>query len=296
MANLKEIRNRIKGVKSTQKITKAMKMVATAKLKKIRDNLISLREYTQEIEYLISTTLYELPEEERTVIVSHPLLSQNSMFLSTHLIIFNTSNKGLCGGINNYNIKYLKQRMTSLISRGHKVIIYAIGKKGFDYCASHFPEYLFNKEPIILEEKDGKRTEKIKEEITEMIEKKHVSSSSIIYTQFVSTATQVTKEIPLTPIHSLKQAKSEADYEFDVPRLELLQDLIPEFMLCKILSTIFENSTSEQSARMIAMENATSNAGRAVKSLNLVYNRVRQANITREISEIVAGAESCKQG
>lgn len=296
MANLKETRGRIKSIKSTQKITKAMKMVATAKLKKVRDLLASLREYTTEIDHLISTTLTEISEDDAKIVSSHPLLRKASNHESTHLIVFNTSNRGLCGGINNYNIKYLKQRVEMLTARGRKIAIYAIGKKGFDYCSSHYPEYLLNKAPIVVDEKIRKEVEEIKLEISNAITDGKIATSSIIYTQFVSTTSQSTKEIPLTPIHASKNTeKVVVDYNFDTPKLELIARLIPEFMLCKILSTIFENITSEQSARMIAMENASNNAAKAVQNLTLIYNRIRQSNITREISEIVSGVESFKQ-
>lgn len=292
MANLKETRNRIRSIKSTQKITKAMKMVATAKLKKIRDSLVSLREYESEIEYLISTTLSRISTEEVKIIESHPLVAEGKT--PSHLIIFNTSNKGLCGGINNYNIKHLKVRILELEAKKYNIIIYTIGKKGFDYCLSHFNKYLFNKNSIILDEKNGKQIEAIKDDITNIIVNSKVSSSSIIFTKFVGTTIQNTVELPLTPIKNLRNYNSRIDYEFDVKPVDLALLLIPEFMLCKILLATFENITSEQSARMVAMENASNNAGKAVKNLTLVYNRIRQANITKEISEIVAGAESCK--
>jgi len=298
MPNLKETRNRIKGVKSTQKITKAMKMVATAKLKKIRDSLIALREYTHEIELLISASLSNLSEAERKEIMSHPLIAKLNSADSPHLIIFNTSNKGLCGGINNQNIKYLKNRISELQNRKHKILIYCVGKKGFDYCNSHYKEYLVNKAPVMLDEKNSFNTENIKNEIANTITEHGVSASSVMFAQFVSTTTQKTTEIHLTPIHASKihgQNKFPTEYIFDSSKIELIKNLIPEFMFCKILSSVLENATSEQSARMIAMENANNAAGKLIKNLTLIYNRIRQSNITREISEIVSGVESLKQ-
>ena len=297
MANLKETRIRIKGIKSTQKITKAMKMVATAKLKKIRESLVVLKEYTAEIEFLISKTLKSLSDEEVKSISTHPLVRRNTEGNAPHLIIFNTSNKGLCGAINSYNIKHLKAKVASLEARGHKILIYSIGKKGFDYCQNHYPEYLYNKSPIILEEKQGFVLDAIKDEVVGLITASNASSSSIIFSQFINTATQKTTEVSLTPIHSIKTSgeQHESEYLFDAPKMEIMLKLIPEFMLCKILLSVLENATSEQSARMIAMENASNNAGKAIKNLTLIYNRIRQANITREISEIVAGVESLKQ-
>jgi F-type H+-transporting ATPase subunit gamma len=296
MANLKETRNRIKSIKSTQKITKAMKMVATAKLKKIRDLLISLKDYTEEIEYLISNTISRLTEDEAKVFARNPLTTHKLKGEEFNLIILNTSNKGLCGSINNYNIKALKAKVEEITSRRNKLIIYAIGKKGFDYCEAHYPELLYNKSPVILEEKTGFQLEKVKDEITNIITTKGISSSSIIFTKFISTTTQKTENVLLTPIHSSKNTyQNGLDYEFDGSKVEILSKLLPEFMLCKILLSVFENATSEQSARMVAMDNASTNAGKAIKNLTLIYNRIRQANITREISEIVAGVESLKQ-
>jgi F-type H+-transporting ATPase subunit gamma len=300
MANLKEIRGRIRSIKSTQKITKAMKMVATAKLKKTRDSLLSLRDYTHEIEYLITAALIRLKDEDLNEFNLFPLIAKSESENRSHLIILNTTNKGLCGGINNYNFKHLKHRVAELEGRNHRVIIYAIGKKGFDYCINHFPSLLWNKSPIILNETSEDRADKVKNEIASIIEKNKVATSSIIYTKFVNTASQTTKEVSLTPIRTYSTKRKamdnhQIDYLFDVSYLEMIKRLIPEFMLCEILSAMFENSTSEHAARMIAMENATNNAGKAIKNLTLTYNRIRQANITREISEIVSGVESLKQ-
>lgn len=272
-----------------------MKMVATAKLKKIRDSLTSLKEYTQEIELLISRTLAQISTEEMKDISSLHLVKASHS--GVNLIILNTSNKGLCGGINNYNIKALKARVEELERRKHEVIIYCIGKKGFDYCQNHYPHYLFNKTPVILEEKNGFALDSVKEEITGIMAERGVSSSSVIFSKFINTTSQKTTEDHLTPIHSHKidnTQKSLDEYEFDASKVEIANMLIPEFLLCKILHAVFENSTSEQSTRMIAMDNATNNAAKAVKNLNLIYNRIRQANITREISEIVSGVESLK--
>jgi F-type H+-transporting ATPase subunit gamma len=294
MANLKETRGRIKSIKSTQKITKAMKMVATAKLKKIRDSLTTLKEYTSEIEHTIASTISCLTDKDMKAFQSNPLIVKKEKGHEVNLIILNTSNKGLCGGINNYNLKALKTNVENLEKReGHKIIIYTIGKKGFDYCLSHFPKYLHNKTPVILEEKNGFKLDEIKNEIMQIIIQNEVSSSSIIFSKFISTTTQKTEEVMLTPIKSSNFIKHEnLEYNFDSQRKDVLIHLLQEYMLCKILLSVFENATSEQSARMIAMENATTNACKAIKNLTLIYNRIRQANITREISEIVAGAAS----
>ena len=297
MANLKETRGRIKSIKSTEKITKAMKMVATAKLKKIRDSLECLKEYKQEIGFLISNTISRLSEDEIKKFQNNPLVLKNQKSGSmTNLIILNTSNKGLCGGINNYNIKALNARVEECKKRGHEVIIYCIGKKGFDYCLNHHSGHLYNKSPIVIDEKTNFGLDGVKNEVMQIILDNNIYSSSIIFSNFVNTTTQKTTEAPLTPIHLMKKEVSESEkYHFDVKTGEILTKLLPEFMLCNILLTVFENATSEQSARMIAMDNASGNAKKAIQGLTLIYNRIRQANITREISEIVAGVESLKQ-
>jgi F-type H+-transporting ATPase subunit gamma len=297
MANLKETRVRIKSIKFTEKITKAMKMVATAKLKKIRDSLDSLKEYKKELNIMISSIISRLSETELKKFHSNPLISNsNSNSNIANLIIFNTSNKGLCGGINNYNIKKLNTKVEELKNRNHNIIIYCIGKKGFDYCSSHYPQYLFNKKPTIIDEKTNFNLDMVKDEIMNIILTNKIYSSSIIFSNFINTNTQKTTEVELTPIHSIKSSKLNSDkYQLDSNAGDILTKLLPEFMLCSILFTVFENATSEQSARMIAMDNATNNAKKAIQSLTLIYNRIRQANITREISEIVAGVESLKQ-
>lgn len=298
MANLKETRVRIKSIKSTEKITKAMKMVATAKLKKIRDSLDSLKEYKKELNIMISSIISRLSETEIKKFHSNPLILNNNNNNNNivNLIILNTSNKGLCGGINNYNIKKLNTKVAELKNRNHDIIIYCIGKKGFDYCSSHYPKYLFNKKPIIIDEKTNFNLDTVKDEIMNIILTNKIYSSSIIFSNFVNTNTQTATEVALTPIHSIKSGISNAEkYQLDSNAGEILTKLLPEFMLCAILFTVFENATSEQSARMIAMDNATNNAKKAIQSLTLIYNRIRQANITREISEIVAGVESLKQ-
>lgn len=296
MPNLKEIRGRIKGIKSTQKITKAMKMVATAKLKKMRDALLALKDYTLELENIISNTVCHLAENEIESLRSNPFVAKNPA-TNPHLIIFNTSNKGLCGGINNYNIKKLKESIANLEAKNRAIIIYTIGKKGYDYCKAHFEKYLHNQSPVMIEFKNAINIDFITKELTALIQEKAISSSEVVFTEFVNTTTQNTNSFILTPLHGIKKESKQAfgKYEFNDDKIEILKRLIPEFVSTKILTSIFENATSEQAARMVAMENATNNTTKAIKTLTLVYNRIRQAGITREISEIVSGVESVKQ-
>ena len=296
MPNLKEIRGRIRGIKSTQKITKAMKMVATAKLKRMRDALLALKDYSNELEIIISNLLFGLSEEEVERLHANPFMRKNPPS-NPHLIIFNTSNKGLCGGINNYNIKKLKEEVLSLEAKGRSILIYTIGKKGYDYCKTAFPQYLHNTAPVMIEFRDGMNIDFITKEIADLVSEKGIANSEVIFTEFVNTAMQTTNSFILTPLHGIKKDSKHGfnKYELNDDKFEILTRLIPEFVSTKILMSIFENATSEQAARMIAMENASNNTTKAIKTLTLLYNRIRQAAITREISEIVSGVESLKQ-
>ncbi len=298
MSNLKTLKTRIKSVKSTQKMTKAMKMVAASKLRKAKVAVETSRPYADKIAELLfnlASNISSQTQNDRRFAMLNDCNKHKTN--KTHLIVILSSDRGLCGGLNTSTVKYAKNYINSLLKTGNKVKIFAVGKKAYDQLKSSFHD-------LVIETKFGIFKDDIKYEtaleianqLIELFEKENFDICDTIYSKFKSAIAQDVIKKQLIPI-DIKNTKGNetlitSPVNYEENKEKLLHDLLPKNLAMQIYNELLENSASEQGARMAAMESATNNAGQMIKDLTLVYNRTRQANITRELIDIVSGANA----
>lgn len=292
MANLKHLKNRINSVKSTQKITKAMKMVAASRLRRAQVRAQQAQPYSERIERVVgslASTVKEMPNA--------PQLLVGNGKEDTHLIVLITSDRGLCGGFNSSIVRAVKKRVSVLLRDGKKVKLLCVGSKGYIQMKHGYWEYIAGKvEGLSKKEVQYADAENVVGRITEMFEAGEFDVCSVVYNTFKSAISQVVTMQQLIPLEikeaESQTAKSTAVYEYEPDETEILQDLLPKNLAVQVYHALLESAASEQGARMTAMDNATRNAGKMIKDLTLVYNRTRQAAITKELIEIISGAEA----
>ena len=290
MASLDDLKKRITSVKSTQKITKAMKMVAAAKLKRAQDSAEKGRPYSEKMNNIILNLSSGISDKETA-----PKLLSGSGKEQVHLCVVLTSDRGLCGGFNSNIIKKAKSYFAKLNKEGKELKIITVGSKGNDQLKRVYGNKIIEN----ISFKNSKNTnyfdaEKVGKIIIEKFQKEEFDICTIFYNQFKNVITQIPQAqqiIPLTT-KSDDQNNSEDNYEFEPDEDEILSNLLPKNISTQIFKAMLENSASEQGARMSAMDNATRNAGEMVDKLTIEYNRSRQAAITKELIEIISGAES----
>ena len=291
MASLDDLKKRIQSVKSTQKITKAMKMVAAAKLRKAQENAEKGRPYSEKMNNIILNLSNGISDKENA-----PKLLTGSGDEKVHLCIVLTSDRGLCGGFNSNIIRKAKSYFQKILNEGKNLKIITVGSKGYDQLKRTFNESIVDK----ITFKESKNTnyidaEKVGKIIIERFEKKEFDVCTIFYNQFKNVITQIPQEqqiIPLKASEEKKESEKGNIYEFEPEEDEILSNLLPKNISTQIFKAMLENSASEQGSRMTAMDNATRNAGEMVDKLTIQYNRSRQAAITKELIEIISGAES----
>ncbi|MFN5351860.1 MAG: F0F1 ATP synthase subunit gamma [Alphaproteobacteria bacterium] len=307
MPSLKSLKIRIASVKSTQKITKAMKMVAAAKLKKARDRAEKSRAYANKTKEVIFHLLENADKTDVKPLLSGRLNELGEVISNKHLLIVAAGDRGLCGMFNSSIVKAAKSEVKKYEALGKTVRIITIGKKAneslkhyfgtqaSDYIIEHFD---LSKEKTVSFDSASK----ISLKAIELFETQTIDTCSIIFNRFISTISQKTTIKGLIPLEvdSPIAESSEKDdilelksiYEYEPSQDKILADLLPRNLAIQIFSALLENAASEQGARMSAMDNATRNAGEMIQKLSLVYNRTRQANITKELIEIISGAEA----
>ena len=291
MASLKEMRNRIGSVKSTQKITKALNMVAAAKLKRAQDQAESARPYAQKMASVIANLAAGVSGDDA------PKLLAGTGAEQKHLIVVATGDKGLAGGFNSNVIRAARERINTLLKGGKDVRIIAVGKKSRDGLARLYGDKLVH----TFEMSDHKviglpAAEPIADMIAEEFEAGRADVVTLFYSRFQSVISQVPTPKKLIPAEVAEDAPpvnlNGAVYEYEPSEEEILETLLPRNITTQILAALYENQASFFGAQMGAMDNATRNAGDLINSLTLQYNRKRQAQITTELIEIIAGAEA----
>ena len=289
MANLKDLKTRINSVKSTQKITSAMKMVAAAKLRRAQEVAEAGRPYSSRMQQVISGLAANANKSNA------PELLVGREDVKTHLLIVVSADKGLCGGFNGSIARQTRQEINRLENEGKSVLVYMVGKK----AADNLGREILNKTFERIENLQGSNVEynKVKgvaEKILLGFADNQFDQVSIIYNQFVNAITQNVVVVPLVPANVVGEQENESlvVYDYEPEQNELLELLLPRNITTQIFSALLESSAAELAARMTAMDNATRNAGDMIDSLTLVYNRTRQANITKELIEIISGAEA----
>lgn len=292
MASLKDLRDRIGSVKNTRKITSAMKMVAAAKLRRAQDQAEASRPYAERMERMLS----DLASRSSSDL---PLIAGTGK-TDTHMIILGTADRGLCGGFNANLVKEARKMIGELQSAGKQVKIYCIGKKGAQALNREYGDLIVKRvedldKPALSYSKAGA----IADDILTMFDDGAFDAATLIYAQFQSAIAQIVTRQQLVPFAvDAEDGAAESDenddsaYDFEPSEEGILAELLPRNVGVQVFKALLENAASEQGARMTAMDNATRNAGDMIDKLTLLYNRSRQAAITKELIEIVSGAEA----
>ena len=290
MPSLDDLRKRIKSVKSTQKITKAMKMVAAAKLRKAQENAEKGRPYSEKMNNIILNLSNSISDKENA-----PKLLVGTGDKKNYLCVVLTADRGLCGGFNTNIVKKAKSFFDKIIAEGKSLKIINVGSKGYDQLKRVYGNQIIEK----ISFKDSKvanylDAEIVGKKIIELFQKNEFDVCTIFYNQFKNVITQIPQEQQIIPLKSSKVKENSVDdnYEFEPEEDEILSNLLPKNISTQIFKAMLENSASEQGSRMTAMDSATRNAGELVDKLTINYNRSRQAAITKELIEIISGAES----
>ena len=291
MASLKELKDRIESVKSTQKITKAKKMVAAAKLRRAQMAAEAARPYAEQMEKVMGNLASKVTVDENSSKLLAGTGKQN-----THLLVVATSDRGLCGAFNANIVKEAKIKAEALLAEGKKVVFYMVGRKGLPIIKRQYPDQIlkhFDTSDVKTPGFDEAKA--IAEELTALIEDGKFDVAHLFYGKFKSALVQEPTVQQIIPVAlSDEAAASEAggavDYEPDEE--EILAELLPRNLTTQLFGALLENMASEQGASMTAMDNATRNAGELIDNLTIEYNRSRQAAITTELIEIIAGAEA----
>ena len=290
MPSLDDLKKRISSVKSTQKITKAMKMVAASKLRRAQENAEKGRPYSDKMNNIILNLSNSISDKENS-----PKLLAGSGEDKVHLCIVMTSDRGLCGGFNTNIIKKAKSYFQKILDGGKILKIITVGSKGYDQLKRTYKDSIIEK----ISFKESKYAnyfdaDKVGKIIVDKFEKKEFDVCTIFYNQFKNVITQIPQEQQIIPLKASESERnsSEDNYEFEPEEDEILSNLLPKNISTQIFKAMLENSASEQGSRMSAMDSATRNAGEMVEKLTIQYNRSRQAAITKELIEIISGAES----
>ena len=293
MASLKFLRNRISSVKSTQKITKAMKMVAAAKLRKAQQNAENARPYSEKLNSIISNL-----KNSVTDIDSAPKLLVGNHKNETHLCVVLSSDRGLCGGFNTNICRKAKVFFEKILSEKKILKIIVVGSKANDQLKRKYNQYIIDRISL----KDEKvvsfgKAQEITDKILNLFTRNEFDICTLFYNQFKSVISQIPQAQQLVPV-SIEQKSNQqslvnnSEYEYEPEENDILENLLPKNIATQIYAAFLENQASEQGSRMTAMDNATRNAGDLIAKLTINYNRTRQAVITKELIEIISGAES----
>lgn len=291
MPSLKEFRNRIVSVKSTQKITKAMQMVAAAKLKRAQGAAEAARPYAERMASVIANLASSVKGD------GAPLLLRGTGKDEVHLVVVLTSERGLCGGFNTQIVRVAREKVAELLAAGKQVKILTAGKKGRDQLRRVYGSLMADH--IDLSEFrtiDATAASLVADKVVSMFEAGEFDVATLVYSKFKSVISQVPTAQQLIPAVAPAGAKTPdlkgAVYTYEPGEAEILEALLPRYISGQVLSALLENAAGFFGAQMSAMDNATRNAGDLIKKLTLRYNRQRQANITKELIEIISGAEA----
>ena len=288
MPSLKDLRVRIASVKATQKITKAMQMVAAAKLRRAQEAAEMARPFSQRMAAVLANISSAMEGEDA------PRLMSGTGSEDVHLLVVCTAERGLCGGFNTQIARLARDHARDLIASGKTVKILPVGKKGADILRREFAELMLDR----IDFREVKRVgfgeaQRVADRVIGMFNDGEFDVATIFYSEFESVISQVPTAQRVIPAAPEEEAEAlDSIYEYEPGPAEILTDLVPRNIAVQIFRALLENAASEQGARMSAMDNATRNAGELIDRLTLNYNRQRQAQITTELIEIIAGAEA----
>jgi F-type H+-transporting ATPase subunit gamma len=291
MPSLDDLKKRISSVKSTQKITKAMKMVAAAKLRRAQESAENGRPFSEKMNNIILNLSNSITEKENA---SKFLVGTGKN--NVHLCVVITADRGLCGGFNTNICRLAKNYFEKILKEGKTLKIFTVGSKGDDQLKRIYSSYIIEKVNFKgFKKVTYKEAEFVGKKIIKLFNESQFDVCKIFYNKFKNVMTQIPQVQQIIPVESDKnEEKKNSDnfYEFEPEESEILENLLPRNISTQIFKAILENAASEQGSRMTAMDSATRNAGDLVDKLTITYNRSRQAVITKELIEIISGAES----
>ncbi|OUD09155.1 F0F1 ATP synthase subunit gamma [Marivivens niveibacter] len=289
MPSLKDLKNRISSVKSTRKITKAMQMVAAAKLRRAQDAAEAARPYAERFNAVVSTLAASVGSSDTA-----PLLLRGTGSDQVHLLVVMTSERGLCGGFNSSIVKKARTHALDLQAQGKTVKILTVGKKGREQLRRDFGDLLVDHVDLSeVKRIDYATARGIGQDLLKRFEAGEFDVATIFFAQFQSVISQIPTAQQVIPAKfEAAEDAVVADYDYEPNEEAILDDLLPSSVSTAIFAALLENAASEQGARMSAMDNATRNAGDMIDKLTIEFNRSRQAVITSELIEIISGAEA----
>ena len=292
MPNLKELKTRIASVKSTKKITSAMKMVAASKLRRAQELAESSRVYADSLAFILSSLAGKTTNNSDL-----PEILTGRENPKTTLLVVNSSDRGLCGGFNSNLFRNAKNWIAQQQAQGKSVKLMTVGKKAASFYRRSEIDVIAGFDDLASNDRQLQVAEEVKNKIVELFDNKEVDEVFILFNKFLSAISQEPSYQSLIPMAAEESTEEEtqtsnAVFEFEPDKNELLEYLVPRNFLTQIYRSILESAASEHAARMTSMDNATRNAGDMIDRLTLTYNRTRQAFITKELIEIISGAEA----
>ena len=289
MPSLKALRNRIAATKATQKITKAMQMVAASKLRRAQAAVLAARPYAEHMDKVLGNIAAAV-----TDLGAAPKLLAGSGRDEVYLLVVCTAERGLCGPFNSAIVRLARERANAFIAQGKQIKFLCVGRKGFDQLKRQHEKQIID----VIDLRNVRalhfeHAEKVAEKIIALFDQGAFDVCMLLYSRFKSVIAQVpTAQRIIPPTFADETEGDRAAYEYEPDELDILAELLPRNIAVQLLRALLENAASEQGARMTAMDNATRNAGEMIRAQTLKYNRTRQAMITKELIEIISGAEA----
>jgi F-type H+-transporting ATPase subunit gamma len=290
MASLKDMRVRLASTKATQKITKAMQMVAASKLRRAQAAAEAARPYAERMEKVLGNIASSVSD-----IKSAPPLLAGTGADQVHLMVVCTAERGLCGAFNSSIVRLAREKINSAIGQGKMVKILCVGRKGADQLRRQFSQQIIEVIELRVKTLGFEHAEQISLKIQELYDSGQFDVATLFFSRFQSVVAQVPTALQIVPpVFEVAPAGAAAplSYEYEPDELDILAELLPRNIAVQVFRALLENAASEQGARMSAMDNATRNAGEMIRKQTITYNRTRQAMITKELIEIISGAEA----
>jgi len=289
MPSLKDLRNRIAATKATQKITKAMQMVAASKLRRAQAAAEAARPYAQSMEKVLGNIAATVTDP-----ASAPRLLGGTGKDQVHLLVVCTAERGLCGAFNSSIVRLARERINSLTAAGKTVKILCVGRKGADQLRRQYASQIVEVIELRVKTLGFEHAQQVSEKIAALYDKGEFDVATLFFSRFRSVIAQVPTALQIIPpvFPEAKPGSETIAYEYEPDELDILDELLPRNISVQVFRALLENAASEQGARMSAMDNATRNAGEMIRKQTIRYNRTRQAMITKELIEIISGAEA----
>ncbi|WP_422371795.1 F0F1 ATP synthase subunit gamma [Hoeflea sp.] len=291
MPSLKDLKNRIASVKATQKITKAMQMVAAAKLRRAQEAAEAARPYSERMAAVMSNIAAAVGDGDDA-----PKLMAGTGKDDTHLLVVCTAERGMCGGFNSQIARYAREHVRKLLADGKTVKIMCVGKKGYDILRREFASMIVERVDFRdVKQMSFAQAEQVAAKVMALFDEGGFDVCTLFYSEFKSVISQVPtgqQLIPASTESTETEAGASSIYDYEPSAEEILEDLLPRSIKVQIFRALLENVAGEMGAKMTAMDNATRNAGEMIDKLSMSYNRQRQAQITKELIEIISGAEA----